>query len=175
MKKHREELESKHLPVFSIQFWSSAKKCDCICSTANGGGKSCSLFSEQKSQEHMNFLHCIWNRYANVVRGLPRVNNSHNGRETFLPSFWRRWWWCTYCLLVNMIKIQISHYIWRVGRNFNMWVCFLRRWNAKCGKKLRRKLLLGASRGTLNKLHIASAFLVPRRLLWESVSSPTAS
>lgn len=41
---------------------------------------------------------------------------------------WLRWW-CTYCLLVNMIKIQISHY----GKF--MWVC-VSRWNVKCGKKL---------------------------------------
>lgn len=64
----------------------------------------------------------IWNRYANVVRSawlllskgwlevLTFSPSLYLSPSLFAPLFhWLRWW-CTYCLLVNMIKIQISHY-----------------------------------------------------------------
>lgn len=73
----------------------------------------------------------IWNRYANVVRSARFLLSegltwSFDFRSSLPPALsllrlfhWLRWW-CTYCLLVNMIKIQISHY----GKL--MWVCVCR-------------------------------------------------
>lgn len=61
---------------------------------------------------------------------------------SFPPLFhWLRWW-CTYCLLVNMIKIQISHYgkymcvcvamkckMWQEITGRQLWKKNLEKWN----------------------------------------------
>lgn len=142
-------------------------KMDCICirqgveeSVQEGG------CGEEKGfyMPHMKSIcKCCTKREVSSLQGLTWKFDFFSLSPALFPPpplfHWLRWW-CTYCLLVNMIKIQISHY----GKYMCVCGVCVSRWNVKCGKKLpegncERRTLRNETY-TVRNLHISLMLLL---------------